>query len=145
MAVGIADGSSIQVGVHTVAREGPLLHIVTRGIISHADMEQFVVHYEAMIEEQGFMLTLIHMQAGTDMGMDSRRMASEWGSRHGHCVRSAVYGASFFLRTALDLINRAANALTRNAPGLAFFNTDQEARAWLLAQIPTLTAANPRT
>src|SRR5690242_8182058 len=120
----IIDGTSIHVGTHTLAREGPLLHIITRGTISLPDLEQFMAYYETVIEEQGYLLTLIFMHAGTDMAMDGRRVASEWGSRRGHCIRSAVYGASFFLRNAIELMNRAAHVLTRNAPKLAFFSTD---------------------
>lgn len=136
----IADGERIEVGGHTVHREGPVLHIVTRSRISLPQMEQFAAMYEAMRDEQGYILLLIRMLSGTDMTMDARRKASQWGSLHGQCLRAAVYDSSFFLRTALSLINRAANALTGNAPQLVFFAHEEEARTWLMGQIPALTS-----
>lgn len=145
MSLAIADGTRIEVGMHTLSREGPVLHVVTRGDILLPDIEQMLAQYEAMIAEQGYALILIFAERETNMAMNSRRMATEWGGRRGHCVRSAIYGASFFMRTAIELLNRATSVLTRNAPRIAFFATDKEARAWLLAQIPLLTATNVKT
>lgn len=141
MGIGVADGTSIQIGAHTLTREGQVLHVVTRGTLSLSDVNQLAAHYESSIAQQGFALVLAYMEKGTDMPMHARRAASEWGSTHGHRTRTAVYGATFFLRNALQLINRASHVLKRHPPNLGFFATEREAREWLIEQIPALTGA----
>lgn len=135
----LADGAGLQIGEHLLTRNGPILHVLTRGMVSLDNIQQFSAEYEAQIADQGVALLLVHMMPGTDMSMRARRMASEWGTKHGHRVYTGVYGASYFLRNALQLVNRASHLLTRNAPHLKFFATEQQAREWLMGHFSALS------
>ncbi|WP_437587235.1 STAS/SEC14 domain-containing protein [Sorangium sp. So ce1000] len=46
----------------------------------------------------------------------------------------AVFGASFSLRVVITLASRSVQFFTGEAYPLAFFDTEDDARAWLLAQ-----------
>ena len=134
----LAPGASVQVGTHIIQREGPITRVIMTGPITVEHVQRFLAEYQAMIDEQGFVLIMMDMREGGDMAMPARRLASEWGSKRGHCVRSAVFGAPFFIRNAIELLNRAARVMTGNAPKITFVRTYEEARDWLLAQVPQL-------
>lgn len=131
-------GSSIQVGPHVVIREGPITRVILSGEITYDHMQQFLAEYHAMIDEQGFALIMMDIREGGGMAMPARRLATDWGSKRGHCVRSAVLGASFLMRNGIELLNRAAFLFSGNAPKITFVRTYEEAQAWLLAEIPEL-------
>jgi SpoIIAA-like len=135
----LLSGASVGIGVHNMTREGAITRVVPRGEISVQELDRFLTEYNEMIEMQGFVLIMMDMRESGTMAMPARRKASEWGSKHGHCARTAVFGASFFIRSAIELINRAASLMTGNGPPITFVATEEEARAWLLAQIPQLT------
>lgn len=134
----LSPGSSLQVGSHVIIRERPITRVVLSGEITRADIEIFLAEYQAMIVEQGFVLIMMDMRKGGDMAMPARRLATEWGSKRGDCVRSAIFGASFFFRNAIELLNRASRLMTGNAPQITFVRTYEDARDWLLAEIPKL-------
>lgn len=134
----LAPGASVQVGPHIIQREGPITRVIMTGQITVEHTQRFLAEYQAMIDEQGFVLIMMDMREGGEMAMPARRLASEWGSKRGHCVRSAVFGAPFFIRNAIELLNRAAKLMTGNAPKITFVRTYEEARDWLLVQIPHL-------
>jgi hypothetical protein len=134
----LASGMSLQVGRHIVTREGPITRVAIYGEITYDNIQKFLSEYEAMIDEQGFVLIMMEMREGGEMAMPGRRLATEWGSKQSERVRSAIFGASFFLRTGIELLNRAAFLMTGNAPKITFVRTYEEARAWLLAEIPKL-------
>lgn len=136
----LAPGASVQIGTHTIQREGPITRVIMTGPIAYEHIQRFVEEYQGMIDEQGFVLIMMDMREGGEMAMPARRLASEWGSKRGHCVRSAVFGAPFFIRNAIELLNRAAKVMTGNAPKITFVRTYEEARDWLLAQVPQLPA-----
>lgn len=138
MSQALTSESSRQVGPHVLKREGPITRVTMGGVISYEHMLQFLEEYQAMIDEQGFALIMMEMGTGGEMGMQARRVASEWGSKRSHRVRSAVVGASFFLRSGIELLSRAAKLMTGNGLKVTFVQTQEEARAWLLAQVPEL-------
>ncbi|WP_437981074.1 STAS/SEC14 domain-containing protein [Sorangium sp. So ce117] len=52
----------------------------------------------------------------------------------------AVFGASFSLRVIGTLVLKSMNLLAQRSHAIAFFDTEGEARAWLLAQRDALRA-----
>lgn len=130
--------ASLQVGPHIIVREGAITKVVLQGTIAYEHVEKFLVEYQRKIDEQGFVLLMMDVRQGGDMAMPARRLATKWGSERGHCVRSAIFGATFFFRTAIELLNRASHLMTGNAPTITFVATYEEARDWLIAQIPHL-------
>lgn len=132
----LAPGMSVQVGRHIITREGPVTRVILYGEITYDHIQAFLSEYQAMIDEQGFVLIMMDMREGGDMAMPARRLATDWGSTRGERVRSAIFGASFFIRNAIELFNRAAFLLSGKAPKITFVRTYEEARAWLLAEIP---------
>lgn len=134
----LSPGSSVQVGSHVIVREGPITRVVVSGELTYENTIRLLEEYQGMIDEQGFVLIMMDVHNSGNMAMPARRAASNWGSQRGQCVRSAVFGAPFFIRNAIELLNRAASVMTRNAPKITFVRTYEEARDWLLAEIPKL-------
>lgn len=108
------------------------------GDLSLDQTNELLAYYAALVDEQGSALIVMDVGQGGGMPMPARKAASEWGKVYGQHVRSAVIGASFVMRTSMELLNRAANLLMRRAIPIGFFKTEDEARAWLLAQLPTV-------
>lgn len=108
------------------------------GDLSLDQTNELLGHYAAVVDEQGCALIVMDVGQGGGMPMPARKAASEWGKIYAAHVRAAVIGASFVMRTGMELMNRAANLLTRRAIPIGFFTTEDEARKWLLAQLPTV-------
>jgi hypothetical protein len=138
MATPLADGTSVPIGTHTLARKGLLLKFTLRGPINLEQTNAQLAHYQAILEEQGFVLVVLDVTKGGRMAMPARKASAEWAKTYGHRSRTAVVGAPVMIRTAIDLINRAANVLAKRKVPLGFFATEEEARRWLIAQIPIL-------
>ena len=139
MVTPLSRGTSIQLGPHDLARNGPILEIRVHGELTLAQTLELLTHYEALLEEQGYVLILLDVAKASGMDMPARKASAEWGKKYNDRCRTAVVGAPFVIRIAIELMNRAANVLARRPSNVAlgFFETEVEAQHWLLAQIPT--------
>ena len=134
----LAPGSTIHIGAHSLARDERIVRMTMCGDLSPTQTEELLMHYGAVVDEQGYALIVMFVGNGGGMSMPARKAASEWSKVYGPHVRSAVIGASFVMRTGIELMNRAANLLTRRAVPIGFFDTEEEAVKRMLAQLPTV-------
>jgi hypothetical protein len=141
MATALSDNTSVHIGPHTLARDGSLLKITARGELTLPQTVELVDYYQAVLDECGHLLIMSDVTNGRGMPADARKLASEWGQRNGDRSRTAVVGASFVVQTVLGLMDRATNLLARRNVPIRFFATEEEARRWLIAQIPILQQA----
>ncbi len=138
MATPLSTGTSIQIGTHILQYDGLILTVTSRGDMRLAQQLEVLSQYQALVEHHGYVLILVHVGEATGMDMNSRKAAAEWGKTYQVRCRSAIVGAPFVVRVALELMNRGATLLSGQMSPLKFFATEEEARQWLLAQIPTL-------
>ncbi len=143
MATALSDGTSIQIGTHSLARDGSIVKMTMCGELTLEQTLEILAHYQALLEEQGYVLIVLDVAQARGMAMPARKASAEWGKTYGDQSRSAVIGAPFVIRTAMELMNRAANVLARRSRSvpLGFFATEDEARSWLLSQIPIIEHA----
>ncbi len=137
----IADDMTLDLDTHHVRREVPLLHITVRGNLTLANMTALVELYQALVEEQGFLLLLMDVHDSTGMDMAARKIVTGWSAAHAKRVWSGVVGANAFVRATMNMFNRAAKAMGKSEPGLMFFADEAAARAWLLERYDVVRAA----
>ena len=138
MVTPLSSGTSIQIGKHILEYDGVVLKVVFHGYLPLAQDLEVLAQYQAIIEDRGYTLILLQVAEATGIDSAARKAAADWGKIYNVRCRSAVVGAPFVVRVALELMNRATNLLSRQTTPLGFFATEEEAREWLLAQISTL-------
>ena len=146
MVTPLSSGTTIQIGTHVLAREGRFLTLFARGVLNLEQNLEILGQYQAVVDDQGYALVVLNVEEAHGIDMHARKAAAEWGKEYVDRCRCAVVGAPFVVRVVLDLMNRATNALSRSTerPQVGFFATAEEARQWLLAQIPSLKPAVPK-
>jgi hypothetical protein len=138
MVTPLSSGTSIQIGTHILQYDGRILSATFRGDLPLAQNLEILAQYQALVEHHGYVLILMHVAESTGIDMNARKAAAEWGKTYHERCRSAVVGAPFVIRIVLELMNRATNLLSGQIGALKFVATEEEARGWLLAQIPKL-------
>lgn len=137
----IAPDLTLDLDKHHVRREGPLLHIIVQGNLTLANITAMVDVYQALVEEQGFLLNLMDVHQSVGIDMAARRMATEWSARNAKRVWSGIVGAKPIVRTTMNMFNRAAKVLGKSEPGLNFFADEAAARVWLLERYEAFRSA----
>jgi len=122
----------MQIGPHSIFREGPLVHVTMRGNLTLPEMTAFVEVYDALIEELGYAVILMDVHGSTGMDLPARKLGTLWAGTNAMRHWSAVFGANALVRTMMNMFNRAARVLGKSAPALMFFADEASARVWLL-------------
>ncbi|MDC0745469.1 hypothetical protein [Polyangium mundeleinium] len=130
----------VEMGLHAVQREGPLVHVAIRGHTSLAEMQAIVRVYEAALDESGYLLILLDMTDAGGLNTPARKYVTDFVKAHTEEIAAAVYGASFSLRITLELISRSVRALSRRTIEVTFHASEVECRRYLAAQVPRLRA-----
>ncbi|MDI1445194.1 STAS/SEC14 domain-containing protein [Polyangium sp. 6x1] len=130
----------VEMGLHQVKREGPIVHAVMRGNTSLLEMQTLVSIYEATVDEFGYLLILLDMTSAGDLNTPARKHVTEFVQKHTNVLASAIYGASFYIRITLELISRGVRVLSQETPAISFHPTEAEARRWLAEEVPRLRA-----
>lgn len=140
MVTPLSSGTTIQIDTHSLARDGSILKVSARGQLTFEQNIQVLSHYEAILDEQGYVLIVLDVEEARGIDMHARKASAEWGKAYVDRCRCAVVGAPFFVRVVLEMMNRATNVLARSTKRVlvGFFATEEEAREWLLAQVPSL-------
>ncbi|MDI1478895.1 hypothetical protein [Polyangium sp. y55x31] len=130
----------VEMGLHRVQREGPLVHVAIRGNTSLPEMQTLVGVYQATFDEFGYLLILLDMTTSGDLTTPARKHVTEFVQAHAMQLAAGVYGASFYLRITLELISRSVRVLSRQTPSVSFHAEEANARRWLAEQVPLLRA-----
>ncbi|HVK70160.1 MAG TPA: hypothetical protein VM694_37160 [Polyangium sp.] len=130
----------VEMGLHAVQREGPLVHVAIRGHTSLAEMQAIVSVYQATLDEFGYFLLLLDMSGSGDLNTPARKHVTHFVNTHAEVMATAVYGASFSLRITLELISRSVRALSRRSVEVSFHATEAEARHRLAEHAPRIRA-----
>lgn len=130
------EGAERRFDLHTVRREGEIMHVCFCGNLTLGNVKALAELQQAIVDEFGYLLLLMNVHEATGIDMAARKYSTEWGTKYAGAVFSAAYGAHPMVRGMLNLMSRATEVFSRRSSKLSFFDTDAEARAWLLKQIP---------
>ena len=107
------------------------MHLIAHGDLTLEQMKNLLPIYGDCLEQHGQVLILMNMTDIGNVGFSSRKLAADWSKPHAHAIYTAVYGASFAMRTILNLANRALRQISKQPTMLQFVETEKEGRAWL--------------
>jgi len=127
----IVDGTMLQFEPHRVRVEGPLVHITARGNLTAVNMAELLDLYQKAVDEHGLVLILLDVHESTGIDMAARKVVIPWAAKNAAFMWSGVYGANMFVRTAMNMYNRAVRVLGKREPALKFFVDEAAAREWL--------------
>ncbi len=120
------------VGRHSIQIEPPdVLRLKLSGDISERDMRGLTDYVHCMTAHLPYTLVLADVSELGDVPASARRVSADL-RRPVPYRGMAFVKASFQTRILMKLVLGAMNQLTRTADNpLAFFDTEEEARAWL--------------
>jgi hypothetical protein len=121
------------IGSHHVREEGDVLAVTLVGDESVEEAKEFIAVLERLIERHGCYGMLIGVSKLGTISPEARRLTGQWPGSAA-CYGNAVYGGSVTTRTLLTFVLRAIRLFRKQSLPIAFFKTEDEARAWLAEQ-----------
>jgi len=128
-------------GARFELREEPdgLLVIATDGDVLEDNARALVDAFQRLTDSGREVLVLADARRCGAVAPAARKVYLD-GLRSARLDGIAVFGAGFHIRVMATLIVKSINLLTKRFPLLVFFETEAEARAWLLEQRGALRA-----
>jgi SpoIIAA-like len=119
------------VGPHRVTIELPdIMHVRYDGDVSIDEfkvMDAFVANFPG----NGAVYVLRDARRGGQTSLETRAYMAR-AARVTRLRAVVSYGSSFRSRTLVDMTQKAIKALRQEGPEVAFFETEEEARLWIL-------------
>ena len=124
---------SIQIGKHSARVDGDTLYLSLYGDFLLEDLKPILQLAEGIIVEYGYYFALADISQLAAVPAETRHFGAQWARVHP--MRGNVcYGGSLAVRTVLTLVLRAISVVSSSLAPLAFFKTEQESLAWIVAQ-----------
>ncbi|WP_437314872.1 STAS/SEC14 domain-containing protein [Sorangium sp. So ce385] len=122
-------------GARLDLHEGPdgILYIALHGDMSEDMMRAMMAALRRTVEGGREVLVLGDLRRAGVIPALARKMAAE-EMRTARLDAAAAVGASFSVRVVVTLVTKGVQLLTGRPYPLEFFDSESEARAWLLAQ-----------
>ncbi len=130
----------VQVGKNTMGWESPDILIgVWVGVMTPEDMTAGFDKLKAFSKDWKRAFALVDVSKLESIPLATRRVAND-NTKDVPFASTAVYGASFGVRTVFSLLVRAMSLVTMKPMTLAFFATEAEARVWIDSERKRLDA-----
>lgn len=121
------------IGAHHAREEGDVLAVTLVGNESAEEAQEFLRILERLIERHDRYGMLVGIQQLGTVSPEARRLTGKWPGSSA-CYGNAVYGGSIATRTIVMFVLRAIQLFRQKDLPVAFFKTEEEARAWLAVQ-----------
>ena len=121
------------IGSHHVREELDVIVLTLVGDVSLQDVKQIVFVIDSVIARHGRYGGVIDIHKMGSFSPEARRVASEW-TGSGASYGNAFFGGGFTARVLMVLVSRVIQVTMGKLMPLGFFKTEEEARAWLVAQ-----------
>lgn len=89
---------------------------------------------EELARKHGRLYLIADMSKSAAMGPEARKAAGEFTAGASPFQAMVIFGASFAMRTVVNMMMRAAHLLGRTESTLYFVANEADARAWIDAQ-----------
>jgi hypothetical protein len=110
-----------------------ILFLRTAGDLAEQDVATVFAAFERLCDAGEHVFWLIDLARLGVMLPDARKLVARTPLRRQN-KGAAIFGASFHQRAIVTLVFKAMELLQRDAPPLAFFPSEAEARAWIDAR-----------
>ncbi len=134
--------TSHSLGAHTFTQEGPILFFASSGPINLGENQIMFAHMERVKREYGAVYLLIDGRKEAYQEPAARAWAARNVNEKNMPTAVVMFGASFTVRVAVNLFNRAVEIFTRIRVPLTQFSTEAEAREFLLGLAQTSKTAD---
>jgi SpoIIAA-like len=111
--------------------EGDLIHVRNHRSMTVKDLQVLTELYERVREEHGRLFVLYDSSKSEGVERAARRSLTNVANPRATADATAIFGASFAIRTLGNMIERAIVGLGKPSTGIKFFTTEAEARAFL--------------
>ena len=118
-------------GPHKVRIDGDLVFMRSCGVTTLEDLHALRVLYERVRREQNALFVLYDSRAGGGVDRAARKYLLEPSPNESRPDAAATFGARFSSRILISMIDRALIAFGKAPSGVAMFDTEDEARAYL--------------
>lgn len=118
----LADAASIRVS-------DDLVHIRVHGLMTLRDLNSVIETYKQVHARHGRLFVLYDVTHSHGIDRAARKALHDSPSNGPQPTATALFGASFALRTMANMIERAMVGLGRPSMGMNFFATEAQARA----------------
>lgn len=130
----------VQVGKNTMGWESPDILIgIWVGVMTPEDMTAGFEKLKAFSKGWKRAFALVDVSQLESIPLATRRVAND-NTKDVPFASTAVYGASFGVRTVFSLLVRAMSLITQKPMALGFFETEAQARAWIETERKRLDA-----
>lgn len=109
--------------------DGDLVHLRIRGLMTLRDLNAVTEVYERVHARHGRFFVLYDVTESQGIDRAARKALHDSTSNGPQPDATALFGASFALRTMANMIERALVGLGRPSMGMNFFATEAQARA----------------
>ena len=116
----------IQIGPHRIEVENDILFAYVSHRLQLEELKQIHDLCEKAHARFGSAYLVTVMGPGYELPPECRKHAAEWGRDHD--LYNLVVGASFAIRTLINLLSRASKLVGARNPGVDFVTTIDEAR-----------------
>jgi len=124
----------LPLGKHRYFQSQELLVVEMNGTLLVEDARQLLLTMSGIDEQLGQVLALFDVSKGATVPAEVRRLLAQW-NRHGRePAPTAIVGSSLALQAIATMIVYTIRIFTGKQAPLAFFQTQDEARAWLKQQ-----------
>lgn len=115
---------------HAWRSQGDVLRLCIQGFIEEADVQSFVLAFEAVVAQHGHCLVITDVRGMTGISPAARQRFEKWDVR-GRCRGRVILGARLAARALIGVILLGAKMLTGRSEPTAFLCSEEAAQAWL--------------
>lgn len=123
-------------GSHRLYHEDDLLFFELHGMFELPDVQRMYAITDATVQEYGYILTVFDAREATGITAESRRYVGEKAKASPNEGAAAIVGASFPIRTLINLLRNASRLIGRPMPPMQFFTAPADGLKWLATQRP---------
>lgn len=118
-------------GPHQVRIEGDLVYFRSLGVTTVGDLDALEVIYKRIRSDHGHLFVLYDSRKGGGVDRPARKELLERTDPKSRPTAAAAFGARFSSRILISMIDRVLVAFGKNPSGVAMFDTEDEARAYI--------------
>lgn len=121
-------------GGHKARIDGDLIFMRVKGVVTLADMMEFMRVQAEIKREHGAVFILYDSRENTGLDREARKYATDHASEESRVTAAASFGAPFGMRVLVNMLNRAHEMLGVEGTRVMLFDTESEARKYLEAE-----------
>lgn len=130
----------LTLGEHRYCVEDDTFVLQGNGILTESDVDALYKICWQIADQYNYWLVLVDSSAGMSMSPEARRLVGELSRRRRSVNATGIYGGGIVERTLVMFVRNAVKLLHGVAMPIETFQTEAEARSWLVEQRQFLLA-----